>query len=344
MNTKKIVIWIGVIFLVIVFFGILSIMRSERGPGDYDFSVWHDGLKRTYLVHVPPSYTGENLTPVVLVLHGGGGNGESMKEFTLMDTTADKEGFIAVYPEGTGKKFFGKTLGSWNGGRCCPSAMEENVDDVGFISKMIDQLQADFNADQDRIFVTGHSNGAIMAYRLACELSNKIAAIAPIGAQGVFESCPLERPVPTIHFHGTKDPCTGYAESRLCGGCSAEFFCKVSAILCPEESFKWECDSVPGFFDDWRELNRVTGASQVTFENNNATCITYGPSMEDTEVSLCTIEDMGHQWPGGSYGSPCQEGLKSQKCMDWIKSMGPISQDISANEAMWEFFKKHPLN
>ncbi|MBU0636500.1 hypothetical protein KKE06_05735, partial [Candidatus Micrarchaeota archaeon] len=310
-------------------------MRSEKSPGDYDFSLLHYGLKRTYLVHVPPSYNGDSLTPVVLVLHGGGGNGEGMKKFTLMDTTADQEGFIVVYPEGTGKNFLGKTLGSWNGERCCPSAMEENVDDVGFISKLIDRLQTDFNIDYNRVFVTGHSNGAIMAYRLACELSDKIAAIAPIGAQGVFESCPLERPVPTIHFHGTEDPCTGYAESGLCGGCFAKYFCKVFGILCFKEPFKWECGSVPNFFDDWRKLNGVSDASRITFENNNATCITYGPNTEGTEVSLCAIEGMGHQWPGGSYGSPCQEGLESQKCMDWIDSMGAISHDISANKVMW---------
>jgi polyhydroxybutyrate depolymerase len=95
-----------------------------------------------------------------------GGEAEGMQQMTLLNATADRDIFIVVYPEGTGEVTLGKLYGSWNTGKCCPPAFDNNVDDVGFISKIIDKLAIDFNIDKKRVYATGHSNGGLMSYKL----------------------------------------------------------------------------------------------------------------------------------------------------------------------------------
>jgi len=157
--------------------------RSEGQPpyesGDFDFSVVHEGLTRKYRVHLPPGYDRTKKMPVVIYLHGGGGSMRAAYRDRI-DKASDKFGFILVVPAGTG--LIPDRLLTWNGGEwpkgkggfgtesCCGYAAKNNIDDVGFISKMIEEVKGNFNVDEGRVYATGISNGGLMSYRLACEL------------------------------------------------------------------------------------------------------------------------------------------------------------------------------
>lgn len=179
---------------------------ADPPSGDHTFTLTTpDGRERSYVVHVPPSYDPATPASVVLTLHGGGGDAEATQTMTGMSATADAHGFLAVYPEGIGPLTKdGHTLGTWNAGRCCGAAMEEGVDDVAYLSQLIDALEHDFNVDPRRIYATGISNGSQMSFRLACELSNRIAAVAPTGSQPALDDCHPSRPVPVWYFHGRR--------------------------------------------------------------------------------------------------------------------------------------------
>lgn len=268
---------------------------------------------------MPASYNPKNPTPVILIFHGGGGNALNAMKSTQMNETSEKYGFLAVFPQGTGPERRGKIIGTWNADRCCGTVEKNHTDDVGFTSAMIDDLAKHFNVDLERIFATGHSNGALFCYKLACELSDRIAAIAPNSGQDSLDSCQVKRPVAIIHFHGTADQSAKY-QGGQCGGRLGDD--------------GWECMSVPEYIDAWRKMDGCSEDKKVTYQKGAATCMTYGSCPDGVEVTLCTIEGAGHTWPGGQYD---RDGFL------WKKFVGPLSDDISANETMWEFFKKHPM-
>ena len=160
-----------------------------------------DGLSRTYIFD--PSSGGKEKKPLLIALHGGFGSGAQVKESYGLDEDARKHGYAIVYPDGISKRERLKVR-TWNAGGCCGYAAESEVDDVKFISVLIDTLVAKENVDPERIFVTGMSNGAMMAYRLACEIPEKIKAIAPVAGYVLpAESCGSA--VPIIHFHSLQD-------------------------------------------------------------------------------------------------------------------------------------------
>ncbi|WAC05374.1 MAG: hypothetical protein OS112_01720 [Methanoregula sp.] len=298
---------------------VVSGPTSLPAAGDRIFTLQHNGLKRSFLVHIPLSYTGSEPVPVVIVFHGGGDDIYGMMRQSGITATSDSEGFIAVFPQGIGKTIGGKTTGTWNAGRCCGSAETNNVDDVGFISALLDDMELRFSIDKDRVYATGISNGALFSYRLACELSGRIAAIAPVAGQDAFDNCHPSRPVPVIHFHGTTDPAALYKGGH-CGG------------RLPGDP-GWNCVSVPEYIGRWVTSNSCSPESVESFRNGSAICRTYGHCPGGADVTLCTIGDGGHTWPGGEY-------LKDERW--WKEAVGNISRDISANDLMWEFFKSHP--
>lgn len=151
-------------------------------PGDHTRTLEHGGRTRTYIVHVPPKYDSKQPTPAVLAFHGGGSNAEQVVRFCGLNEKADRESFIVVYPNGTGRV---ERMLTWNGGNCCADAMLNNVDDVGFTRSLLDDLATVTNVDAKRIFATGISNGGIMCYRLASELSDRIAATGGSAGAGL---------------------------------------------------------------------------------------------------------------------------------------------------------------
>jgi polyhydroxybutyrate depolymerase len=288
--------------------------KNIFGSGDYQLSVQVKNLKRDYLVHVPSSYDKNTPMPVIINFHGGGGDAQNQMKQSQMNSKSDKEGFIVVYPQGTGKIVAGHIFGTWNAGACCGYAKDNNIDDVGFISNMIEDIKEKFNIDEKKVYATGLSNGALMSYRLACELSEKIAAIAPVSAQDATISCSPTRAVPIIHFHGTADPAAFY-NGGACG----------TRLGLPG----WNCSSVVDTIIKWRDMEGCTNNQTVILKNGRATCISYG-KCKNSEIVLCTIQDAGHTWPGGV--STLGE-----------KAVGKVNYDISANDVMWEFFEKHVL-
>lgn len=292
-----------------------------KGPGDYDFSLAHDGLTRIYKVHVPPSYDKEILTPVVIYLHGGGGSIQAAFNEGV-DKYSDKLGFLLVVPAGTG--ILKDKLLTWNAGgwstnsegveKCCGYAAENNVDDVGFIEKVISEIKQNFNVDEKRIYSTGISNGGIMSYTLACELSDKIAAIAPVAPPGTPKECTVLRQVPVMHIHGTADPCAPF-NGGIGGGCLG--------------SKKYEMQSAQKMVDIWKNIDGCSSVSQPSYSKGKASCITYQGCQNRADVEFCTIQGMGHTYPSGvQYLS--------------IDKIGPVSYDISFDQ-IWEFFQKHPM-
>jgi len=276
-------------------------------PGDVTRTLTHDGRERSYLVHVPPTYDPTQPTAVVLVFHGGGGNAENARAMTGFDAVADAEGVIVVYPNGTGRR--PDRLLTWNGGRCCAYAMEQNVDDVGFVKALLADLGTVANVDTQRIYATGMSNGAIMAYRLACELSDVIAAIGPVAATQNIDACTPSRPVPVLHIHGDADGHAPYA-----GGIGAE-----SLVGVPFES-------VETTIDFWVQHNGCALAPQVT-QSGNIRHTVYSGCKQDATVELYTVIGGGHAWPGGQPG--------------WRGGDVPTTE-LNASRVMWEFFAAHP--
>ncbi len=157
MKKRLILIFIGVVIFIVIKqaqnnFLLKNDNLFKGKKGDYNFSLKHDGLERKYLVHVPSNYKKGSKVPLVLVFHGGGSNAENAPYFFGLNEKSNKEGFIVVYPEGTGKKILGKTFASWNAGKCCGDASKNNVDDVGFIRTLIKKLKNDFSIDEKRIY------------------------------------------------------------------------------------------------------------------------------------------------------------------------------------------------
>ena len=168
-------------------------------------SIEYDGLIRTYRLYIPSSYN-STPTPLVIVLHFGGGNAVIIEQVTEMTEKAEQEGFIVVYPNGTGRaenRFL-----TWNAGFCCGYAVEHSIDDVGFIGALIEHLQEELVIDASRIYVTGFCNGAALTYRIGAELSDIVAAIAPVAGSigevtdSVWRIPEPANPVSVIIFHG----------------------------------------------------------------------------------------------------------------------------------------------
>lgn len=344
---RKLFIFALIIITVLISLGFLKKITQEKtptlpfSPGNHDFNLIHGGLTRFYNVHVPSGYDKTKATPLVLALHGGGGNAKSSPEYFELNSKSDKEGFIIAYPEGSGKKVLGKTFAAWNAGRCCSTALKDNVDDVGFIDTMIEKLKTNFNIDEKRIYATGMSNGAQMVYRLACELSGKIAAIAPSSSQGTFDDCQPKRPVPVLHIQGKNDLCSLYNGGE-CGRCMADFWRKIGVSV---DYDNWDCIPIPTYVDGWRIRNGCSDKANITFQNRGATCKTYESCQQNAEVVLCTVDGLGHNWPGQTtYGvDACDSSPDGKICKTWKEAVGPLSQDLIANDQIWEFFKKHPM-
>jgi polyhydroxybutyrate depolymerase len=272
--------------------------------GDSTRSLVHDGIERTYLLHIPPGYDATRPTPLVLAFHGIGLSAEEMVRISGLSEQADTSGFIVVYPNGTGANK------SWNGGHCCGESAKNNVDDVGFVRALIEELSAFINVAPGRVYATGFSNGAIMVYRLACELSDRIAAIGPVAATQILddqEACRPARSVPVIHFHGTADRLNPYDGGTTSAG--FEFVSVEDAI---------------GF---WVEKNACPDPLQQT-ESGAIQHDVYAPCAQNSAIELYTIVDGEHAWPGGEAVSP---------------QIGEPTMEISASLLMWEFFAAHPM-
>ncbi len=284
---------------------------SPLSPGDHQRKLTVGGLERTYLVHIPKGHDPKAPTAVILALHGAAMNGPLMAQFCGLSETSDRAGFIVVYPSGTGT---GPFL-AWNAGGFRGEMAKGRPDDVAFLSRVIDDLGTVAKIDSHRIFACGISNGGMMCYRLAAELSERIAAIGPVAGTIAIDESKPQRPVPVIHFHGTKD---GFVPFEMPGS-KAPAFMRLRGVA--ESVATWVkingCAETPVI----DTLSKPGDDLKVTRE-------THGGGRDGTEVVLVVIEGGGHTWPG---------------MVPIVGFIGKSALNISANDLLWEFFQKHPL-
>ncbi|MCL4394111.1 MAG: prolyl oligopeptidase family serine peptidase [Chloroflexi bacterium] len=258
---------------------------AELQPGDHDQTLTFGGRTRTYIMRIPPNAASGSALALVIVLHGGAGNAASAEKMTGMSQAADRAGFAVAYPDGTGA--LGDRLLTWNSGSCCGYALDYDVDDVGFVRALIDQLEASSRIDPKRVYVTGISNGGMMAYRVACELSDRVAAIAPV-AGALDNPCEPAQPVSVVTFHGTADqnvPYDGGAPTK-----QVDPHSRVDQSVAYAMSFWTERDGCAAPPD--REQS-----GSIIHEQ-------YAGCSNGTSVVLYTIVGGGHAWPGGDRVSP----------------------------------------
>jgi len=272
-----------------------------------------NGVKRSYVVHVPNKLASSQKVPLVLMLHGGGGGPQSIVRSSNMSDKADQEGFIVAYPAGIDSSP-GPIKGTWNASGCCAGAMRDKVDDIGFISALIDQLKASYNIDAKRVYIGGMSNGAMMSNRVAAVLSDKIAA-AGIVSGAIFSTQPAAgSPVPVIMFHGLQDDMVPYN-----GGTSP------NRLVASSQSLPFK--SAPEDFAYWKAQNKCSGTVKVEkfsdYTRTQATSCASG-----TNVALYAMHNGGHEWPSTSSTRGIMRGAST-----------PAS--INATDIMWDFFSAH---
>jgi polyhydroxybutyrate depolymerase len=292
---------------------------AALAAGDHQFTLVHKTLKRSYLVRIPPHASEGAPLPVVINFHGGGGDAKTQKWYTRMDAVADREGFIAVYPNGTGG--LGTRLLTWNAGNCCGVAALSRVDDVGFTLAVIDDLAGKTAVDAARIYATGLSNGSMMAYRLAAEASERIAAVAGVAGAMTLREFKPRLAMPVMHIHSIDDERALYS-----GGLGPAF---------PLTDTRVFHDSVEDMVKKWVAFNACAPQGKVMAlvsgtgpdERHTANRIEYAPCRDDVEVVLWKLAGPGHVWPGGQ--------------RDFLpRLLGTSSAVIDANREVWRFFSR----
>jgi polyhydroxybutyrate depolymerase len=278
-------------------------------PGDSRHTLEQEGRTRLYRVHVPASYRPDTPAPLLVALHGGGGNMDHMgrEENYGLISWAERTGVVLVLPNGISRLRNGM-FATWNAGACCGAARDQAVDDVGFIRTLLERVRGQLNIDARRIYAAGMSNGAMMAYRLACELPGVFRAIAAVAGTDNTRTCLPAQAVAVLHIHARNDSHVLYA-----GGVGPD------AV---ERELITDFRSVPATVEAWVERNACARIPQRVLERAGAWCERYAPCRDGSQVQLCVTPDGGHSWPGGSKRRA---------------SESPFSA-LSANEVMWDFF------
>jgi polyhydroxybutyrate depolymerase len=290
---------------------------TSLAPGDHTITLQQGDLQRRYHVHVPPHRAGRPL-PVMLALHGGGGSGRQFQRENGLDPVADRERFLAVYPDGTGP-FRGRLL-TWNAGtHCCGWARAHDVDDSGFLRRVLDDLATRTAVDPGRIYVTGHSNGAMMAYRFAAEQADTVTAIIPVGGAMDLERLAPSRPVAVLHIHSVDDPRALYD-----GGTGPKF---------PGTDHRVEHRPVMRGLALWarhngcadRPVTRAERTGSGADAGQTLSHLVYPGCRPGSAVEHLRLGGSGHGWPG------VQAPRLRQRLL------GPPTTLIDAAEEAWRF-------
>jgi polyhydroxybutyrate depolymerase len=284
---------------------------AERltSPGNHDLTLRHDGATRAYLVHVPRSYRSDRPTALVVALHGGGGSRHYQADDSRygLISKSEQAGFIVVFPNGSTRLRSGM-LATWNAGDCCARARDRNVDHVGFLRGMVEDLTRRMNIDRQRVFAIGMSNGAMMAYRLACEASDVFKGIMAVAGTDNTRQCAPRHPVPVLHVHARND------DHVLFNGGAGQVFRRESQVA--------DFTSVPATVSRWVQRNLADQQARRVLEVPGAWCELHAAGPDGAPVKLCVTERGGHSWPGGQK----HRGDEAP------------SQAIRASDLMWDFF------
>lgn len=279
-------------------------------------TITHQGVARTAVLHQPAATVGR-AAPLVIALHGLGGSGENFRSFARLDAVAEREGFVAVYPDAIAK--------AWSYGRPInqpmPTVGDETVDDLGFLRLLIDDLVGRKIADPARIYVTGISRGGLMAYTLACALADRIAAAAPLitsMTEYQRDDCQPARPVPIAVVAGTAD-----REQSFDGGQA-----RLGRLL-----------SVPDTMEFWRTLHGCTRRDRRTLPHRDPADPTrvivteWNGCRSNANPVLYRVAGGGHQLPSlQPSGNPMSE-----------ERFGPRNRDMETADEVWNFFREFSL-
>ena len=298
-KTKKIIIGLlaTVVGLPLAFaLGVLGwISTVNRTNG----AITSSGETRHYLLYVPSTYNRNRPTPLVISLHAASFWPALQMQVDRWNEEADKHGFLVVYPSATGVLRFWRTTGA-------------GLELEGrFVCDLMAKLEASYNIDPARVYITGYSNGGSMALTLACRLPRKVGAIGTVaaGARSLPEKLD-SAPVPLISFHGTADRAIPFGGGRS----------KIS--------FGISFAAVRDWVDKWAQRNGCDGAPVETRITANISRLAYSTCSDHADVILYTVSLGGHSWPGGK---PLPE---------WY--VGRTNNEIKASSLMWDFFVQHP--
>ncbi len=276
-------------------------------------SLIYDGLTRSYRLHIPPNV--DNYSALILVLHGGSGTGrhteEELTQFQFNDLS-ETYSFIVAYPDGLEKR--------WNDGRIENNPITE-VDDVGFLTTLIDNLTSEFNIESDHVFCTGISNGGQMSYRLACEKSEYLRAIAPVVSSlhvGLAENCSPSLPISVFIIAGTDDPLVPFD-----GGKITVLNTTFGTVIAMNETVAYwvnanDCVEEP-IIDSLPDVDPNDGCIVTSYH--------YPGGDLNSSVLFYVIDGGGHTWPDG--GKYLTESL-----------VGKVCYDFNACEQIWSFFQQ----
>lgn len=258
-------------------------------------SVTVESVERGYRIAVPPGIGSAGSVPLMLVLHGYTMDPYQMAGVTGFDAFAQDPGMLVVYPAGTGTR---NQDSGWNAGGCCEPANTNGVDDVGFIAALVDQLEADYPVDPDRVFLVGASNGGEMAYRAACELSDRFAAVVNLIGT-LLVPCEPTTPISVLDIHGTADTAIGYEGG---GDCQ-----------------QVECPSVAQTMERWRLADGCADDPTVTTEGVVVTT-TFSSCSGGVEVMFIKAIGKGHAWYPSA---PNDRAVTLDFLMNHPRSTGP---------------------
>ena len=271
-----------------------------------------DGVERTYSMHVPSDYDKSKAAPLLIALHGRLGTGEGEERLTHFHNVSDNHGFLVAYPNGLQR--------SWADGRGATPADQKSVDDVKFISALIDKLSATYNIDATRIYAAGMSNGGFMAGRLACELSDRIAAVAIVGASlstDVATNCQPAKPVSVMIVQGTDDPLVPIGGGTLRrDGSGGSVLSHADAVQ------KWLA------LDHCADAPKKDTIADSAGDGTTIILQTFASCALGSEVRSYVVVHGGHTWPGGHQYLPAS-------------LIGETTRNLDGSSAIWEFFSHH---
>jgi polyhydroxybutyrate depolymerase len=277
---------------------------SSTAQQTINASITHDGIERDYILYVPEIYDGSTAAPLVLNFHGFGSSASQQMFYGDFRDIADTEGFLLVHPEGT--TFIGNQF--WNVGF---PGLSSNIDDVGFTEALIDELATLYAIDLDRVYATGMSNGGFMSFLLACQLSEKIAAVASVTGsmtQDTFDDCNAQHPTPVLQIHGTEDDVVLYNENNL-------------SLPIPDVISYWvdhnNCETTP----TTTTLPDVDVSDGSTIEHS-----VYEDGDNGVTTEHMKVIGGGHTWPGS------------------VLNTAGTNQDIDASMEIWLFFSRYDID
>ena len=301
--------------------------------GAYVFHLAFGGRARSYRLHVPPAATGAKPLPLILNLHGATQNALLEEITSQMDTSADADGYLVAYPNGTRistvltpDPVAKQAQYGWNAGQCCGLPVTKHINDVGFLLKVISDVATHTPVDLRRVYVTGISNGGMMAYAMAAEASDHVAAISSISGQVELPTIHPTRAVPTMEFHSVNDPIAQWAGVK-----NRNPRLRLSVMEGIDQWVKSD-----GCAAKAHHAPTIVGAAGSVSAGETATAVTYTHCRSGSEVALWRFTGSGHVWPG----SPLNTGPEKT----WILAgVGRGIVLVNANETMWRFFEHYAL-